>query len=497
MVNGIPTGGLNGDTWLSTALKPTDAVSCQYSDNTGCVAGAPVMSNAIMLSPGTGAPATVTIGIPASGSCAGSPITFTATPVNAGINPTYQWKVNGNNAGTDSSGFTSQTLVNGDKVTCVVTPDVLYPCATGGAASSNEVVVSLENKTAPAVSISDPPGIVCRGATLSFKATAANAGANPSYQWEINGAPAGTNSPDFTTRAANNGDIIQCMLTIDPAYFCSLTNTSLSMPVTLQVKDQADPQVKVDPKGNGACAGSPIDFSAFPENAGTDPTYQWLVNGVPQGNGSPVFGSTQLANGDLITCSMTPGTGACNLDPVLSNKVVALVHSLPLVSVSPPDTVILFDQQVTLKAVVSPDVVSYQWLPPADLVNAQMLEPLTVPLQDSVLFTLTVQTADDCKSTAEALVKVYHALAMPNAFSPNDDGVNDIFRIPPGITLQLKEFSIFDRWGNRVFSTTNIGTGWDGTVAGRRAGAGVYVYVITGKDLKGSVTAKGTVILVR
>jgi gliding motility-associated-like protein len=42
---------------------------------------------------------------------------------------------------------------------------------------------------------------------------------------------------------------------------------------------------------------------------------------------------------------------------------------------------------------------------------------------------------------------------MPNAFTPNGDGKNDVFRIPPGTSLQLKEFSIYDEWGTKVFST--------------------------------------------
>ena len=54
-------------------------------------------------------------------------------------------------------------------------------------------------------------------------------------------------------------------------------------------------------------------------------------------------------------------------------------------------------------------------------------------------------------------------LLLPNAFSPNGDGHNNIFRIPPGVELSLTEFEIFDRWGNLVSSTNNINTGWDGT----------------------------------
>ncbi|MBN9384943.1 MAG: gliding motility-associated C-terminal domain-containing protein [Chitinophagaceae bacterium] len=86
---------------------------------------------------------------------------------------------------------------------------------------------------------------------------------------------------------------------------------------------------------------------------------------------------------------------------------------------------------------------------------------------------------------------------MPSAFSPNGDGVNDVFRIPPGITLQLKEFSIFNRWGGRVFSSRDINKGWDGKIDGRPAQTGTYAFIITGTDIKGSVMVTGTVVLVR
>jgi gliding motility-associated-like protein len=83
---------------------------------------------------------------------------------------------------------------------------------------------------------------------------------------------------------------------------------------------------------------------------------------------------------------------------------------------------------------------------------------------------------------------------IPNGFTPNGDGKNDVFRIPQGIQIQLNEFSIFDRWGNKVFSTTNSSIGWDGNSNGKDCPAGTYVYIIKGiannkeKELKGTIT---------
>jgi gliding motility-associated-like protein len=152
---------------------------------------------------------------------------------------------------------------------------------------------------------------------------------------------------------------------------------------------------------------------------------------------------------------------------------------------------------LTLDGELSGSAASYQWAPANLLADPQSLTPQTVPLQDSVLFTLTVSSTEGCTAAAAAKVLIYRTLAMPSAFTPNGDGANDVFRVPPGMTMQLIELVVYDRWGMRVFSTRNISQGWDGTVGGRPAPAGTYVYLVSGTDVKGPVSAKGTVLLVR
>ena len=86
---------------------------------------------------------------------------------------------------------------------------------------------------------------------------------------------------------------------------------------------------------------------------------------------------------------------------------------------------------------------------------------------------------------------------MPNAFTPDGNGKNDLFRIPPNTTMTLSDFSVYDRWGNRVFKTRDMGKGWDGTVNGMPVPAGTYVYIIMGRDLNGEILAKGSFLLIR
>jgi len=88
-------------------------------------------------------------------------------------------------------------------------------------------------------------------------------------------------------------------------------------------------------------------------------------------------------------------------------------------------------------------------------------------------------------------------LLMPNAFTPNNDGKNDLFRIPPGVPLILDNFSIYDRWGNKIFTTNDLRKGWDGTYKGTKLSTGVFVYTVSGKLNNEDKFLKGTVLLIR
>ena len=86
---------------------------------------------------------------------------------------------------------------------------------------------------------------------------------------------------------------------------------------------------------------------------------------------------------------------------------------------------------------------------------------------------------------------------MPSAFTPNKDGKNDIFRIPPGSSLTLQQFSIYDRWGHIIFRTADISKGWDGSYRAQDLPAGTYIYLVEGMLYDKKVVEKGTITLIR
>lgn len=92
----------------------------------------------------------------------------------------------------------------------------------------------------------------------------------------------------------------------------------------------------------------------------------------------------------------------------------------------------------------------------------------------------------------------HRSIYVPNAFTPNNDGVNDIFKMINFRNEELLEFKVFNRWGTILFSTKDPHEGWDGTFRQSMQPMGVYGYVIRIKYPDNIVeTYKGTVTLIK
>lgn len=166
------------------------------------------------------------------------------------------------------------------------------------------------------------------------------------------------------------------------------------------------------------------------------------------------------------------------------------------------DTTIVVNQPLQLLASADQEIYSYTWSPALALNNAFVANPLaTFSSPDSVVYMVTAYTADGCKGTDNVTVFIYKTLPgmfIPNAFTPNKDGQNDVFRpILAGIA-EFNFFRIYNRMGQLLFETSQAGKGWDGTINGKPQPPGTYVYTAAGKNyLNKPVFYKGTVVLVR
>ena len=108
-------------------------------------------------------------------------------------------------------------------------------------------------------------------------------------------------------------------------------------------------------------------------------------------------------------------------------------------------------------------------------------------------------TSQGCRVTdsIDIYVSAETALALPNAFTPGN-GPNGEFKIIKRGIATLKDFSVYDRWGVKVFQTTDINAGWDGTYKGTPQPFGVYIYQVSAVTSTGQgFVKKGNVTLIR
>ena len=422
--------------------------------------------------------------------CEGQPVTFTASVVNPGFNAIYQWKVNGNPVNIIQPVFTTSILKEGDLVSLTLLSVV---CGQNLAINSNTLIL-MHIKPRPQVSVTTFSSEICAGQMVNFTAVANNAGNNPVYQWRLNSTNVGTNSNSFSSSSLTQNDTVYCLVTGNGSVTC--TDPVPSNKVIISVNAGLSPTINIKPSANDICKGSPVTFTASTTNANI-PVYQWILNGKNVGTNSISFTSSTLEENDVITCRLTTSGPACASSTVISPEVKMHIKQSPVISLYPKDTLVAPGTQVKLNANIVGQYTSYTWSPSAMLTSSATLQPTTVALNDNVEYSLNVVGDGGCNSKAVAILRIYRKLYMPNAFTPNGDNVNDIYRIPPGSYINLYEFSIYDRFGQKVFTTTDITKGWDGTLKGLQSPIGSYTYLIRGADDKSSITEKGTVTLIR
>jgi gliding motility-associated-like protein len=116
-------------------------------------------------------------------------------------------------------------------------------------------------------------------------------------------------------------------------------------------------------------------------------------------------------------------------------------------------------------------------------------------------YILRVTTADGCFAFDTLNVRVFKTdpdIFVPTAFTPNGDGLNDqLLPIPAGIS-QYEYFRVYNRYGQLVFSTTEVGKGWDGKIAGKEQGSDTFAWYVKGRDYTGkTIFKKGSSTLIR
>ncbi len=315
--------GATGATYVTTTLSDGDIITVTMTSNLGCATPNTVTSDGITMTVNPNLPVSVSIAASATTICEGTSVTFTATPVNEGTTPSYQWKLNGANVGSNTPTYTNAALTNGNNVTCVLTSNAT--CATGSPATSNTINMTVNPVLPVSVSIaSSPSGAICSGTSVTFTATPANGGTTPVYQWLLNGSNVGSNSTTYTSAALANGDIVTCQLTSNAT--CATGSPATSNTVTMAVNPNLPVSVSIAASATTICAGTSVTFTATPVNEGTTPSYQWKINGVNVGTDLPTYDNNALTNGNNVTCILTSNATCTTGNPATSNTITMAVN---------------------------------------------------------------------------------------------------------------------------------------------------------------------------
>ena len=144
---------------------------------------------------------------------------------------------------------------------------------------------------------------------------------------------------------------------------------------------------------------------------------------------------------------------------------------------------------------------TYSWSPAGTLNNISIRNPRARPTA-TTQYIVKGTDNNGCSNYDSVIVKVDFSgkgnFLMPNAFTPNNDGLNDCFGIKLWGVLEEVEFNIYNRWGELIFHTTDVTKCWDGKWKGKEQSTGVFVYWVRAKSkCEGTVFRKGTVVLIR
>jgi gliding motility-associated-like protein len=348
--------------------------------------------------------------------------------------------------------------------------------------------------TAPVVTIQAAYDTLCAGQPQLFTATQDSPLLQPTYQWQVNGANAGADSAAWVNTMPVNGDTVRCILANHSG--CALLNMDTSNNLVIRTMASPGSSVHISTPVDSVCSGETVLFQATPVNGGTMPAYQWQIGTATFETQSAELSANSLSNGAQVSCIMT-GNLTCSQPSSPSDTITMTVFPRPTV-LAGRDTVLVPGSSLTLTPTVTGAISSYAWTPATGL-SSPASEQTTATPTSTTTYQLSVISAQGCMAEGQVTLSINYPFRMPGAFTPNGDGINDVFRIPTSAPQKVINFSVFDRWGNRVFVTADSQVGWDGTNQHTPLSSGTYIWtlvyenVLTGKTEK----AEGTVVLIR
>lgn len=289
--------------------------------------------------------------------------------------------------------------------------------------------------------------------------------------------------------AGRTNDLAIDSLKASPYQIRVIDTMGCTASINFTLTDPEAIEFSIPPVEEPQCHGYTTPFTISSASGGTGTLYQYSVDGgvpVPLGEETPILaGSHEIIVYDENGC-MEQSSFSLSEPPAIE------------VLFQQPDTIeSSLGQQVDISARINSinPITDYIWMPSgAD--SLAIDGQLTFTAVDNVVVSLEVVDSDGCIGSGEIFVMVRKKrdIGIPNAFSPNGDGYNDLFTLYPGPSVHsIRSFQIFDRYGTLVWEEKDISpeqaqvTGWDGTYQGSPASFDVYVAVVQVEFIDGQV----------
>lgn len=265
------------------------------------------------------------------------------------------------------------------------------------------------------------------------------------------------------------------------------------------------PDARISPDMAAICVGHSTPLQAI-INRGTN--YTWSNSGTLSNQGSGTVGSLPFVINAIAAPSRTTDYILSVTNSGCPNSLKDTFH----VDVSPRiivyagnDTAVVANQPLQLNATVNfPEANNFSWRPATGLNFTNISNPvamLNTSMGESIMYIVRATDPAGCYGEDNIIVTIFKTgpdIFVPTAFTPNGDGLNDLI-LPICIGIkQLNYFRLFNRWGQLVFSTKQIGKGWDGRINGMIQGTNNYVFMAEGVDYNGNtIFKKGNIALIR
>jgi len=274
---------------------------------------------------------------------------------------------------------------------------------------------------------------------------------------------------------------------------------------------QASVSIDISPSGY-VCTGSPITFTATPVNGGSSPTYQWLVNGLPDGTNSSTFISTTLLDGDVVTCRMTSNDACAAGPPVDSNPRTARIHQTPPGhpgTISGPSTAPSNFGGIVYSINSVASAASYQWTVSSGvtITGGQGTAAISVDFGSSGVRQISVVAINDCGTSSMATLNVNVGLLYFNSNGTAQNGTIQTLTVGVTTTYHIEAYGA----GGGEWSESSS---WGGYPAGKGAHmvgdfeleAGTVLHILVGQAPQAGyggggggtfvVTSEGTPLLI-